>query len=114
MMMGGLPRAAGIAAAAGVGGALASKYSPRLKVLARSPGAGYSEFPMAPAGTYGVPAGFPPAPGYTAHIVYLPDNGNGNGNGHNGYNGNGHNGYNGNGHNGNGHNGNGHNGNGKH
>jgi hypothetical protein len=105
----GVGRAAGIAAAAGVGGAVASKYSPRLKVLARSPGAGYSEVPMAPAGAYGAPAGLPPAPGYTPHIVYLPDNANGNG--HNGYNGNGngngHNGYNGNGHNGNGHNGNG-------
>jgi PPE-repeat protein len=99
---GGLGRAAGIAAAAGVGGAVASKYGPRLKVLTRSPGAGYSEVPMAPAGMYQVPAGLPPTPGYTPHIVYLPNNGQ-----------NGHNGYNGNGHNGNG-NGNGHNGNGKH
>jgi PPE-repeat protein len=90
---GGLGRAAGVAAAAGVGGAVASRYAPRLKVLTRSPGAGYSETPMAPAGAYGVPAGLPPAPGYTPHIVYLPNNGNGNnGNGHNGYNGNGHNG----------------------
>jgi len=100
---GGLGRAAGVAAAAGVGGAVASRYGPRLKVLTRSPGAGYSETPMAPAGTYGVPAGLPPTPGYTPHIVYLPNNEH---NGHNGYNGhNGHNGYNGH---------NGHNGNGKH
>jgi PPE-repeat protein len=101
---GGAGQAAGIAAAAGVGGAVASRYGPRLKVLTRSPGAGYSPVPMAPAGAYQTPAGLPPAPGYTPHIVYLPNNGN-NGNnghnGHNGYNGNGHNGYNGNGHNGN-------------
>ncbi len=50
---GGMGRAAGLAAAAGVGGAVASKYAPRLKVLARSPGAGYSETPMAPAGRTG-------------------------------------------------------------
>ena len=92
----GAGQAAGIAAAAGVGGAVASKYGPRLKVLARSPEAGYSQAPMAPAGAYPAPAGFPPAPGYTPHIVYLPNNG--------------HNGYSGNGHNGNGYNGNGHNG----
>ena len=100
----GAGQAAGIAAAAGVGGAVASRYGPRLKVLTRSPGAGYSPTPMAPAGAYGVPPGVPPAPGYTPHIVYLPNDGqNGhNGNGHNGY---GHNGY---GRNGNGHNGNGH------
>jgi PPE-repeat protein len=96
----GAGQAAGMAAAAGVGGAVASRYGPRLKVLTRSPGAGYSPVPMAPAGAYQTPAGLPPAPGYTPHIVYLPNNGN-----------NGHNGYNGNGHNGNGHNGNGHNGN---
>ena len=88
-------QAAGVAAAAGVGGAVASKYGPRLKVLTRSPGAGYTPAPMAPAGAYGAP----PAPGYTPHIVYLPNNEQ---NGHNGY---GHNGY---GRNGNGHNGNGH------
>jgi PPE-repeat protein len=92
---GGMGQAAGVAAAAGVGGAVASKYGPRLKVLTRSPGAGYTPAPMAPAGAYQVPAGVPPAPGYTPHIVYLPNNGQ---NGHNGY---GHNG-NGNG-NGNGH-----------
>jgi PPE-repeat protein len=109
----GAGQAAGIAAAAGVGGAVASRYGPRLKVLTRSPGAGYSPAEMAPAGAYQAPAGLPPAPGYTPHIVYLPNNANGhNGNGHNGhngYNGNGHNGHNGhNGYNGNGHNGNNH------
>jgi PPE-repeat protein len=99
----GAGQAAGMAAAAGVGGAVASRYGPRLKVLTRSPGAGYSPVPMAPAGAYQTPAGLPPAPGYTPHIVYLPNNGTNGNNGHNGYNGNGHNG---NGHNGNGHNGN--------
>jgi PPE-repeat protein len=108
VLPGGLGTAAGAAAAAGVGGAVASRYGPRLKVLTRSPGAGYTPTPMAPAGAYQVPPGVPPAPGYTPHIVYLPnDSQNGhNGNGHNGY---GHNGY---GHNGYGRNGNGHNGNG--
>jgi PPE-repeat protein len=105
VMPGGMGQAAGVAAAAGVGGAVASRYGPRLKVLTRSPGAGYTQAPMAPAGTYGVPPGVPPAPGYTPHIVYLPNNGQNGQNGHNGYNGNG---YNGNGYNGNGHNGNGH------
>jgi len=80
---GGMGRAAGMAAAAGVGGAVASRYGPRLKVLTRSPGAGYPPAAMAPAGAYQVPAGVPPAPGYTPHIVYLPNNGH-NGNGHNG------------------------------
>ncbi|MDT7733002.1 MAG: hypothetical protein QOE12_176 [Mycobacterium sp.] len=96
----GAGQAAGMAAAAGVGGAVASRYGPRLKVLTRSPGAGYTPVPMAPAGAYHTPPGQPPAPGYTPHNLYIPNNGN-----------NGHNGYNGNGHNGNGHNGNGHNGN---
>jgi PPE-repeat protein len=86
MLPPGAARAAGIAAAAGAGGAVASRYGPRLKVLTRSPGAGYSEDSMAPAGAYQVPAGLPPAPGYTPHIVYLPNNGRDghNGNGHNG------------------------------
>jgi PPE-repeat protein len=83
VLPGGMGQAAGVAAAAGVGGAVASKYGPRLKVLTRSPGAGYSPATMAPAGAYQVPAGVPPAPGYTPHIVYLPNNGH-NGNGHNG------------------------------
>ena len=39
---GGLPKAAAIGAAAGVGGAAASKYASRLKVVARSPEAGYA------------------------------------------------------------------------
>jgi PPE-repeat protein len=85
LMMGGVPQAAGIAAAAGVGGAVASKYGPRLRVLTRSPGAGYTPVPMAPAGTYAAPPGIPSPPGYTPAIVYLPSNGNGNG-----HNGNGH------------------------
>ena len=91
-MIGGLPRAAGIAAAAGVGGAVASKYAPRLRVLTRSPGAGYTYVPMAPAGTYAAPPGIPSPPGYTPAIVYLPTNGNGhsNGNGNGHSNGNGH------------------------
>jgi PPE-repeat protein len=91
-MIGGLPRAAGIAAAAGVGGAVASKYAPRLRVLTRSPGAGYTSVPMAPAGTYAAPPGIPSPPGYTPAIVYLPTNGNGhsNGNGNGHSNGNGH------------------------
>jgi PPE-repeat protein len=89
VMPGGMGQAAGVAAAAGVGGAVASRYGPRLKVLTRSPGAGYTQAPMAPAGAYQVPPGVPPAPGYTPHIVYLPNNGQ--------------NGHNGNGHNGNGH-----------
>jgi len=82
----GAGQAAGIAAAAGVGGAVASRYGPRLKVLTRSPGAGYSQAPMAPAGAYQLPPGVPPAPGYTPHIVYLPNDG------QNGHSGNGHNG----------------------
>ena len=99
VLPGGLGGAAGAAAAAGVGGAVASRYGPRLKVLSRSPGAGYSQAPASAAGGYGPPAGLPPAPGYTPHIVYLPNNGQ-NGHNGNGHNGNGHNGYNGNGHNG--------------
>ncbi|UQX12167.1 PPE family protein [Candidatus Mycobacterium methanotrophicum] len=77
----GAGRVAGAAAAAGVGGAVASKYGPRLRVLTRSPGAGYSAVPMAPAGTYAAPPGMPSPPGYTPAIVYLPTNGNGNGHG---------------------------------
>ena len=59
LMMGGLPRAA-VAAAAGVGGAVASKYGPRLTVVARSPAAGYPPDPASvPTMAYPVPAGFP-------------------------------------------------------
>ena len=81
MMMGGLPRTAGIAAAAGVGGAVASKYGPRLTAVARSPAAGYAPDPASasPTAAYPVPAGFPTnghaPPGYTPAIVYLPTNG---------------------------------------
>ena len=79
-MIGGLPRAAGVAAAAGVGGAVASKYSRRLSVVARSPAAGYAPDPASvPAAAYPVPAGFSTnghaPPGYTPAIVYLPTNG---------------------------------------
>jgi PPE-repeat protein len=81
VLPGGLGQAAGVAAVAGVGGAVASKYGPRLRVLTRSPEAGYSPAPMAPAGTYAAPPGVPSPPGYTPAIVYLPTNGNGNGNG---------------------------------
>ena len=80
LMIGGLPGAAGVAAVAGVGGAVASKYLPRLNVVARSPGAGYSAMPTAPAAPkYPVPASFPTnghaPPGYQPAIVYLPTNG---------------------------------------
>jgi PPE-repeat protein len=82
LMMGGLPRAAGVAAAAGVGGAVASKYLPRLGVVARSPAAGYSPEPepvVPAAAKYPAPQGFPTnghaPPGYTPAIVYLPTNG---------------------------------------
>ena len=81
MMMGGIPRTAGVAAAAGVGGAVASKYGPRLTAVARSPAAGYTPDPASasPALAYPVPAGFSTnghaPPGYTPAIVYLPTNG---------------------------------------
>ncbi len=63
-----------------VGGAVASKYAPRLAVLARPPAAGYAPDPAsAPAAAYPVPAGFSTnghaPPGYTPAIVYLPTNG---------------------------------------
>ena len=84
-----LGRAAGMAAAAGVGGAVASRYGPRLKVLTRSPGRRLHA--RADGSGRRVPSyrpGLPPTPGYTPHIVYLPNNGQ-NGNGYNGHNGNG-------------------------
>jgi hypothetical protein len=81
---GGLPKAAAIGAAAGVGGAVASKYASRLKVVARSPEAGYAaEDAASPSHKYPVPAaaytngngnGHAP-PGYRPAIVYLPTNG---------------------------------------
>jgi hypothetical protein len=79
-MMGGIPKAAGVAAAAGVGGALASKYLPRRPVVARSPAAGYPPEPdyAQPATAFPVPAGFSTnghaPPGYQPAIVYLPTN----------------------------------------
>ena len=78
-----LGRAAAMGAAAGAGAA-AVKYGPRLKVLGRSPAAGYSEEPpvVPPPATpkYPAPAGFPTnghaPPGYQPAIVYVPINGN--------------------------------------
>jgi hypothetical protein len=81
MMMGGILRAAGIAAAAGVGGAVASKYLRPPSVVARSPAAGYPPEPEyeTPATAFPVPAGFSTnghaPPGYQPAIVYLPTNG---------------------------------------
>ena len=79
---GGLPKAAAIGAAAGVGGAAASKYASRLKVVARSPEAGYAADEAAASSIPGhpVPAGAYPMnghapPGYRPAIVYLPTNG---------------------------------------
>jgi PPE-repeat protein len=79
LVLGGLPRAAGVGAAAGAGAA-AAKYGSRLKVVPRSPAAGYPDEPEAPsASEHPVPAGFPTnghaPPGYRAAIVYLPTNG---------------------------------------
>jgi PPE-repeat protein len=78
-MMGGAPRAAGVAAAAGIGGAVASKYGPPRTVVARPPSAGYPPDPAAASAAFPVPAGFPTnghaPPGYTPAIVYLPTNG---------------------------------------
>ena len=82
-----LGRAATMGAAAGVGaGAVAAmaRYGPRLKVLTRSPAAGYSEGEAVAPGPppmpkYPVPAGFPSnghaPPGYQPAIVYVPING---------------------------------------
>lgn len=80
---GGLPKAAAIGAAAGAGGAAASKYASRLKVVARSPEAGYAAESAAPSTNgYPVPTnGYPTngnghaPPGYRPAIVYLPTNG---------------------------------------
>ena len=76
--LGGLPKAAAIGAAAGVGGAAASKYASRLKVVARPPAAGYPADPAASSNPrYPVPAAAYPTnghapPGYRPAIVYLP------------------------------------------
>jgi PPE-repeat protein len=79
---GGLPKAAAIGAAAGVGGAAASKYASRLKVVARPPAAGYpaAEPAASSAPGYPVPAAAYPTnghapPGYRPAIIYLPTNG---------------------------------------
>jgi PPE-repeat protein len=78
---GGLPKAAAIGAAAGVGGAAASKYASRLKVVSRPPAAGYpaeeeasstTRHPV-PAGAHAMNGHAPP--GYRPAIVYLPTNG---------------------------------------
>ena len=81
-MFGPLGRAAAVGAAVGAGAA-AVKYGPRLKVLARSPAAGYSNEPLVapapPTPKYPVPNGFPTnghaPPGYQPAIVYVPING---------------------------------------
>jgi PPE-repeat protein len=78
---GGLPKAAAIGAAAGVGGAAASKYASRLKVVSRPPAAGYAaEEEASSTPRHPVPAGAHPMnghapPGYRPAIVYLPTNG---------------------------------------
>ena len=78
---GGLPKAAAIGAAAGVGGAAASKYASRLKVVSRPPAAGYpAEKEASSSPRHPVPAGAYPTnghapPGYRPAIVYLPTNG---------------------------------------
>ena len=79
--LGGLGRGAVTAGAGAIAGAAAVKYLPRLKVMPRSPGAGYPAEPAAaPAAKYPVPATFPTnghaPPGYQPAIVYLPTNGN--------------------------------------
>ncbi|MEB4210084.1 PPE family protein [Mycobacterium sp. 94-17] len=80
MMMGGLPGVAAAGAAGAAAGAAGAKYLPRLRVLARSPAAGYSAASASPPGPkYPVPAAFPTnghaPPGYQPAIVYLPSNG---------------------------------------
>ena len=80
---GGLPKAAAIGAAAGAGGAAASKYASRLKVVARSPEAGYAAESAAPStnaisgahGRYPTNGNGHAPPGYRPAIVYLPTNG---------------------------------------
>jgi PPE-repeat protein len=78
---GGLPRAAAMGATAGAASAAAGKYGSRLKVVARSPEAGYPAEPAASSTPgYPVPAAAYPTnghapPGYRPAIVYLPTNG---------------------------------------
>jgi len=79
--LGGLGRGAVTAGAGAIAGAAAAKFLPRLKVMPRSPAAGYQPAEPAVASTakYPVPAGFPSnghaPPGYQPAIVYLPTNG---------------------------------------
>jgi PPE-repeat protein len=80
LMMGGLPQVAAAGAVGAAAGAAGAKYLPRLSVVARSPGAGYSAESKAPPTTkYPVPARFPAnghaPPGYQPAIVYMPING---------------------------------------
>ncbi len=76
---GGIGRTAAAGVAGAIAGAAGAKYLPRLNVVARSPGAGYSAEPEAQPPKYPVPAGFPTnghaPPGYQAAIVYVPTNG---------------------------------------
>jgi len=82
-MFGPLERAAAVGATAGAAGAAAAKYGPRLKVLSRSPAAGYAAEPPAAAAPltpkYPPPTGLPTnghaPPGYQPAIVYVPING---------------------------------------
>jgi PPE-repeat protein len=80
LLMGGLPRAATVGAAAGAG-ALASKYGSRLTVMSRPPDAGDPKDPAARATPPEqlVPAAHPAnrhaPPGYRAALVYVPHNG---------------------------------------
>jgi len=77
MLLGGLPRAAGVGAAAGAGAA-AVKYGTRSTVMARPPAAGYPSEEVArvePAAANGaISNGHAPA-GYRPAIVYVPANG---------------------------------------
>jgi hypothetical protein len=80
MMMGGLPAAAAAGAVGAAAGAAGAKYLPRLRVVARSPAAGYADASASPpSAKYPVPATFPSnghaPPGYRPAIVYLPANG---------------------------------------
>jgi PPE-repeat protein len=76
MLLGGLPRAAGVGAAAGAGAA-AVKFGSRSKVMARPPAAGYPAEEAArvePAANGAISNGHAPA-GYRPAIVYVPANG---------------------------------------
>jgi PPE-repeat protein len=77
MVLGGLPRAAGVGAAAGAGAA-AVKYGTRSNVMARPPAAGYAAEEaerVEPAAKNGaISNGHAPA-GYRPAIVYVPANG---------------------------------------